>query len=132
MTQDEQLDLVRRHYALNGAGDYDAAAELVTDDFFLTIPAYMPFGGTYRGKAAFRTVIPLVREAVAVTNIRKVATTLGSDCAVEIVEFTFEDEGPTTEVAELIRFRGNQICEIQPYYSDPNRFIAAAAKRGVQ
>ena len=129
MTQEEQLDLIRRHDALNGAGHYDVAAVLVTDDFFLTIPSYMPFGGTYRGKTAFRTVIPIVRDAVAVSKIRKVATTLGPDCAVEVVEFTFEDEGSTTEVAELIRFRGNQICEIRPYYSDPSRFIAAATKR---
>ena len=66
MTPEEQLELVKLHYALNGAGDYPAAQELVTDDFFITIPAYMPFAGVYRGKGAFRELIPIEANAVAV------------------------------------------------------------------
>jgi hypothetical protein len=132
MTPEEQLELVRKHYALHGAGDFAAAGELLTDDFFITIPSCMPFGGTYRGKGAFRELIPIVVGAVAVKELKFIATTLGGDYAVEIVEFTLEDDdGPPTEVAELIRFRGNQICEIRPFYSDANRFIAAAARRKV-
>ena len=130
MTQEEQLDVIRKHYDLNGAGEYKAAAELVTEDFVITIPPYMPFGGVYRGKGAFRELIPLVREAVAIAGIRPVTTTLGPDSAVEIVEFTFAGEDKaTTQVAELIRFRGNQICEIRPYYNDPNPFLASAQGR---
>ena len=130
MTRDEQHDLVRRHYALNGAGDYDAAADLVTDDFLITIPDYMPFGGTYRGKGAFRVLIPKVREMVAVERLRPVATTFGDDCAVEVVEFTLAGDASPTEVAELLLFQGDQIREVRPYYSDPGRFLAAAARRG--
>ncbi len=54
MTPEEQLELVKNFYTLNGAGEYLAARELLTDDFFITIPPYMPFAGVYRGKGAFR------------------------------------------------------------------------------
>ncbi len=127
MTPDEQLSLVQRHYALNGAGDYQAAQNLLTDDFLLSIPSYMPFGGAYRGKTGVREAIEKVAKAIKIEKLRFVATTLGPECAVEIVEFTLA--GESTQVAELIRFRGNQIFHIQPFYSDPNAFIDAAAKR---
>ena len=130
MRQEEQLDVIRKHYSLNGAGDYDAAAELVTDDFVISIPSYMPFGGCYHGKGAFRELIPRVQKAVAIASIKPISTTLGPDCAVEIVEFTFAgDAKARTEVAEFIRFRGNQICEIRPYYNDPHPFIEAVRQR---
>lgn len=129
MTSEEKLELVRKHYALNAAAD-PAARDLLTDDFFITIPAYMPFGGTYRGKGAFVKLIPIVRAMAEPIDLKFIATTIGGDHAVEIVEFTLAgDAGPPTQVAELIRFRGNQICEIRPFYSDPHPFIAAAARR---
>lgn len=129
MTREEKLDLLKRHYALNGAGDYRAARELLTDDFFITIPSSMPFGGTFRGKDAFVELIPRVVGAVVVTGLKFVETTIGDECAIEIVEFTFAGNSAPTYVAELIRFRGNQICEIQPFYSDAHAFIAAAERK---
>jgi hypothetical protein len=48
----------------------------------------MPFAGTYRGKGAFRELIPIVVGTVGVTSMKYVATTVGDDYAVEIVEFT--------------------------------------------
>ncbi len=129
MTPEEQLELVRKHYALNFAGDYPAAQELLTDDFFITIPSFMPFAGVYRGKGAFLELIPIVRKALAVTNIKSVATTVGGEYAVEVVEFALAgDTGPPVQNCELIRFRGNQICEIRPFYFDPAPWIAAVER----
>ncbi|WP_374943778.1 nuclear transport factor 2 family protein [Sphingomonas sp.] len=131
MTREEQADLVRRHYALGAAGDHAAARELLTDDFVITIPDFMPFGGTYRGKDAFLELIPKVRAMAAVAAIKPIATSFGSDHAVEIVEFTLVGyDGPPPQVAELIRFRGDRICEIRPFYSDPHPFMSVTARRG--
>lgn len=128
-TAEEKLAILRQHYALNGAGDHAAARELLTEDFVITIPSFMPFGGTYRGKDAFLQLIPLVRQAAKVEGLEFVATTVGGDCAVEIVEFSLAGhDGPKPQVAELIRFRGDRICEIRPYYSDPFPFMAGAAR----
>jgi ketosteroid isomerase-like protein len=133
MTPEEQLELVKKHYAFNSAGDYPAAQELLTDDFFITIPSYMPFAGIYRGEGAFRELIPLVAEKVPVTGMKHVATTVGDDYVIEIVEFTLAgDTGSPFQVVEVIRFRGTQICEIRPFYFDPAPMIAAAARKSTE
>lgn len=125
---DPKLAIVAQHYALNAKGDHAAARELLTDDFEIVIPDFMPFGGTYRGKDAFLTLIPKVRAAARVEAIRPVATSVGADHVVEIVEFTLAGhDGPKPQVAELIRFRGDKICAIRPYYSDPHPFMVATA-----
>lgn len=124
---DPKLDIVRRHYALNASGDHAAARELLTDDFVIVVPAFMPFGGTYRGKDAFLELIPRVRAAAAVLSIKPIATSVGDDHVVEIVEFTLAGhDGPKPQVAELIRFRGDRICEIRPFHSDPFPFMGRA------
>ncbi|MEU3735157.1 nuclear transport factor 2 family protein [Streptomyces sp. NPDC033538] len=127
MTPEEQSALVKKHYALNTAGDHAAARELLTDDFCITIPPCMPFAGEYRGKDAFRTLIPLVAETVGLASVKYIATTIGDDHAVEIVEFSLAD-GSTVDGAEVIRFRGHQICDIRPFYFDPTPMIAVAAQ----
>lgn len=71
MKREEQLELVRKHYALNSAGDFAAAGELLTEDFSITIPSSMPFAGTYRGKGAFRELIPIVAQAVPIVRLRR-------------------------------------------------------------
>lgn len=130
MTSDEKLDLVKRHYELNSAGNHAAARELLTDDFIIEIPSCMPFAGVFRGKDAFRELIPIVVNAVELKNLEYIATTVGDDHVIELCDFTFEggEESPT-HVAEVFRFRGNQICEVRPFYSDPDAFVAAAERR---
>ncbi|MCA8973574.1 MAG: nuclear transport factor 2 family protein [Steroidobacteraceae bacterium] len=130
MTPEQQLALVERHYALNAAGNHAAARELLTDDFLIEIPHYMPFAGAYRGKDAFLALIPRVRQAIAVKRLNFVAVTVGAGHAVELVEFTLDGhDGPPVQVAEVIRFRGDKIAEIRPYYHDPEPMIALAARR---
>lgn len=131
MTPEEQLDLVQRHYTLNGAGDFDAAAELVTDDFIITIPPYMPFAGAYRGKTAMRTLIPIVVASVSVSNVKYVGVTVGDGYVAELVEFTLAGyDGPPMQAVEVNSFRDGKICEIRPYYFDATSMVEAAkAKR---
>ncbi len=130
MTREEQLELVRKHYALNGAGEFEAAGELLTEDFSITIPSSMPFAGTYRGQGAFRELIPIVANAAPIVRLQPVATTVGDDYAVELVEFTLAgDDGPPFRVAEVFRFQGNQIREIRPFYFDPTPMVAAIARK---
>lgn len=128
MTDDEQLELVRKFYALSAAGD-PAAEELLTDDFVISIPIAMPFGGAFRGKQAFRELIPLVASTVTMTGMKFLATTVGGGYAVELVEFTLDGNPAPVHVAEVIQFREQQICEIRPFYPDPAPWIAAGARR---
>lgn len=130
MNSEEQLELVKQHYALNSAGDFAAAGKLLTEDFSIMIPPSMPFAGTYRGKGAFRELIPIVANAVPIVRLQPVATTVGGDYAVELVEFTLAgDDGPPFQVAEVFTFQGNQIREVRPYYFDPTPMVDAIARK---
>lgn len=91
----------------------------MTDGFVITIPPTMPVAGVFRGKQAFRELIPLVAATVAVAKMEFVATTVGDDHVVEIVEFTLIGADAPVQVAEVNRFRGDQICEIRTFYPDP-------------
>jgi hypothetical protein len=49
MTHEEILKLVDDLYAATGVGDFDAAEELLTDDFFITEADSLPFSGDIKG-----------------------------------------------------------------------------------
>jgi ketosteroid isomerase-like protein len=129
MTPEERRDLVGRFYSLNAKGERDAAEELLTDDFVITTPSYMPFGGTFRGKGAFRELIPLVASTIPLGKLDFLETTVGEEFAVELVDFTLDGHEGPLRVAEVIRFRGEQICEITPFYFDPAPWIAAGKRK---
>jgi ketosteroid isomerase-like protein len=133
MKPEHQLEIVKRHYALNAAGDFEAAASLVTDDFVITIPPYMPFSGVYRGKTAMRQLIPLVVSSVSVTGVKFVAATAGDGYVAELVEWTLAGfDGPPMQGVEVNSFRGNLICEIRPYYFDATSMVEAAKRKKAQ
>jgi ketosteroid isomerase-like protein len=129
MTAEERRDLVGRFYKLNAQGDRDAAEQLLTDDFVITTPAYMPFGGTFRGKGAFRELIPRVASTIPLGKLEFLETTVGEEFAVELVDFALEGQEGPLRVAEVIRFRGDEICEISPFYFDPAPWIAAGERK---
>jgi ketosteroid isomerase-like protein len=54
MTSNEQrnLDLTAQLYEAAGRGDWDAAADMLSDDFFATEAPGLPFAVVYRGKRA--------------------------------------------------------------------------------
>ncbi len=74
----------------------------------------MPFAGAFRGTKAFHKLVPLVAKTVAVSKMEFVATTVGDDHVVELVEFTLAGEVEPVRVAEVNQFRGDQIARSAP------------------
>lgn len=120
------IQFVEDLYAATGAGDFDKAAEMLTDDFFVTEADCMPMAGVYRGKYALRDLFVKVMAMVDVAGLDRVETTANGDFAVTILSFRFADPAlAPAELCELFRFRDGKCCEIKPYYFDPAQFIAA-------
>jgi ketosteroid isomerase-like protein len=132
MSPQEMEQFVDDLYAATGAGDWDKAASMLTDDFFVTEADGLPFAGVYRGKNALRELFVKVMSMVDVAALDRVQTTVGGDFAVTILSFRFADPSlAPAELCELFRFRDGKCCEIKPYYFDPATMIAAvAAKQG--
>lgn len=127
MTPEQMIQFVEDLYAVTGVGDFDKAAEMLTDDFVVTEADSLPMAGTYRGKYALRDLFTRVMGMVDVAGLDRVQTTAGGDYAVTILSFRFADPAlPPAELCEMFRFRDGKCCEIKPFYFDPAQFLAAA------
>lgn len=117
-------------YASTGAGDWDRAASMLTDDFVVTEAEGLPMAGIYRGKHALRDLYVKVMEQMDVVALDRVQTTCGGDYAVTILSIRFADPAlAPAELCEMFRFRDGKVCEIKPYYFDPAPVVAACAAR---
>lgn len=126
MTHDEILKLVDDLYAATGAGDFDLAETMLTEDFVVTEADSLPMAGTYRGKTALRELYAKVMGMMDVAALNRVQTLSGGDYAVVILSFEFQDPSlKPAHLCERFRFRDGKVSEIVPYYYDPAPIIAA-------
>jgi ketosteroid isomerase-like protein len=126
MTRDQMIQIVDDLYAATGVGDFDKAEEMLTDDFFITEADTLPMAGVYRGKTALRDLYAKVMGMMDVAALNRVETTTGTDQAVTILSFEFADPNlAPAHLCELFRFRDGKVCEIMPYYFDPQTVVAA-------
>ncbi len=131
MTPDQMVQCVDDLYAATGTGDWDRAAAMLTDDFFVTEADGLPMAGIYRGKHALRDLFIRVMGMMDVAALDRVETLAGKGQAICLLSFRFADPAlAPAELCELFRFRDGKVCEIKPYYFDPATIVAAvAAKR---
>ena len=128
MTDDEKLAIVAELYASTGAGDFDTAESLLTDDFFIIEAEGLPMAGEYRGKTALRGLYAHVFGTLKVADLEPEGMSVGGDYVVNLISFRFENPDlASAQLAEVFRFRGDKVCEIRPYYFDPKPIMDAWA-----
>ena len=128
MTDDEKLAIVATLYASTGAGDFDTAEGLLTDDFFIIEAEGLPMAGEYRGKTALRGLYAHVFGTLKVADLEPEGMSVGGDYVVNLISFRFENPDlASAQLAEVFRFRGDKVCEIRPYYFDPKPIVDAWA-----
>ncbi|WP_394999745.1 nuclear transport factor 2 family protein [Sphingomonas sp.] len=130
MTADQIRQTIDDLYAATGVGDFDRAATMLTDDFFVTEADGLPMAGVYRGRDALRDLYIRVMGMVDVVALDRHALMTGDACAVVHLSIRLAD--PTlepVEVCEMFRFRGNKVCEIRPFYFDPATMMRAVAAK---
>jgi ketosteroid isomerase-like protein len=126
MTPQQMEQFIDDLYAATGVGDWDKAATMLTDDFFVSEADGLPMAGIYRGKAALKDLFIKVMGMLDVAGLDRVQTTCGGDYAVTILNMRFADPSlPPAELCEMFRFRDGKVCEIKPYYFDPSTLHAA-------
>jgi ketosteroid isomerase-like protein len=130
MTPEQMIQFVDDLYDATGVADWDRAAAMLTDDFFVTEADTLPMAGVYRGKHALRDLYIRVMGMMDVAELDRTQTTAGGDYAVTILCFRFADPAlAPAELCEMFRFRDGKCCEIRPFYFDPAPIIAACAAR---
>lgn len=126
MSRDEISAFVDRLYAASGAGDWEATADMLTDDFVAYEADGLPMAGEYRGKYGLRDLFGKVMGMVDVVALDRSAMPVGEDCAIAVLTMRFADPDlKPAELCEMFRFRDGKCCEIKPYYFDQVPFLAA-------
>lgn len=126
MTPEQMQQFVTNLYAAAGAGDWDRAAGMLTDDFFVTEADCLPMAGVFRGRQALRELYTKVMTMMDVAGFDIVETCAGGDHAVTILSIRFVDPSlAPAHLCEMFRFRDGKVCEIKPYYFDPAPIVAA-------
>lgn len=132
MSHEDMIRFVDDLYAATGTGDWEKAAAMLTDDFFVTEADCLPMAGVYRGKYALRDLFIKVMGMLDVAGLDRHQTTAGGDYAVTVLTMRFADPSvPPAELCELFRFRDGKCCEIKPYYFEPQAIVAAYEAKSV-
>jgi hypothetical protein len=131
LSREDMLQIIDDLYAATGSGNFEKAADMLTDDFFVSEADSLPMAGIYRGKDALKDLYLNVMGLMDVAGLERGEVTTGGDYAICPVTFKFADPAlAPAELLELFRFRGRLVCEIKPYYFDPAPIVAACdAKR---
>lgn len=130
MTHDEIVQFVDDLYGATGAGDWDKANSMLTEDLVITEAAGLPMAGTYKGQNALQELFNDVFATLDVAGLERVETVTGGDYAVTILTMKFAGDGlKDAELCEMFRFRDGKCCEIKPYYFDPAPVLAAAKRK---
>lgn len=129
-----RLATARRLYELALSGDFAGAETLLTDDFVIHEASSLPFAGTFRGKAALRELLERVGSMLELKDIRFGSFAPSGDDVIAPIELVVAAHGPggsrdaVIPLLERLRFRGDLICELQPFYFDAAQ-VNACVKR---
>lgn len=130
MTRDEIASFVDRLYATTAAGDWEGAAEMLTDDFVAVEADCLPMAGEYTGRNGLHDLFVKVMGMVDVVGLERTDLLIGEDSAIAVLKMQFADPSlAPAEIAEMFRFRDGKCCQIKPYYFDPASFNAAASAK---
>ena len=124
------LKVVEALFAATRSGNWAAAEELLTEDFFVTEADTLPFAGVYRGRRALHDLFMKVVSEAGVVEMDLQQITAGGDRVVALLDLVLG--GPETvrvPLAETFRLRDGRVCEIKPYNSDPRPISAAVEAR---
>ncbi len=129
-TTQDNVAIVREWYDLVMAGDLEAAAAMMADDFVLHEPPGLPYGGEYHGPEGFLEVMQRIT-ALFEPSLAKPLEILDATNPVVILlrgRFRSHATGEVVEmdVVELYYVRVGKIAELDGYYKDPAAIVAAA------
>lgn len=122
---------VRSFYDLVLAGNFDAAADYLSDDFELFEAPAMPYAGRYVGKHAIPKLLGELVKTLHEPTIEVIDFALSETRVVVQLEITAKaasDGSPlTVPLCEILEIKDGKIITLTPYYYDQSVVINAAA-----
>ena len=130
MQRERQLEIVQALYNASAVADWKAVEAHLTDDFLISEGSHLPFAGVYGGRTALQQLYTKVMGMMDVAGLEVRARMAGDDHVIYLIDMVFAGEPPTrATLTEMFRFRGDKVCEIQPFYFDAAPVIAAVQRK---
>lgn len=118
--------IVEAMYNASAIGDFEKVESFLTDDFRVEESELLPFAGTYTGKQCLRELFPIVMETMGVVGMERGDMLVGKNSVANKVTLLLADDNlEPVEMMEVSLFKGDKVCEIRPYYFNPNQVIRA-------
>jgi ketosteroid isomerase-like protein len=113
------------------AQDWPTVERLVTEDFTIVESPSLPFAGTYGGRDAFQKLFGAISAQLTMKSVSVHDRIGGGDRVVVFATLVVDREGrdEALEIVEVVTFRGDRICRVEPYYYDHDLVRACAKAR---
>jgi len=116
------LDLTLRAYEASLRGPYEDFVALLDEHVSIVLPASLPHGGAYRGKAGARELRERLMLAWAEFAVETLEFLTGQDSVIAIIRLkaVARATGKSVDmrIAEFWRFAEGKVVELSAYYFD--------------
>jgi len=113
------------------SGNWQTVEGLLTEDFVIHEAPSLPFGGVYRGKSALQELLVKVGGMLTLSDVKFKQFMAQGEHVIVSLDLIADHRGrsETLSVVEVLRFRGEQVCELRPFYFDAAQVAAVVAAR---
>jgi ketosteroid isomerase-like protein len=111
------------YYQAGVVGELPRFAEYVTEDFTITAPAYLPWGGTHRGVASFRQMLAIVPDVLDFARFSYASLTGEGDHVVALINIGVTGTDAVVRFSEHWSFTGGKAASLWTACFEPQALL---------
>ena len=115
-------------YTAAGSGDFATALACMADDIAVIEPPYLPYGGTYRGKAEFQQLLGRINEYADLSAMKMESVVAEGERVLVSLQIGDRKTGKPLQLMEQSIVRDGKIVEMKIFYFDAGSMIEAGLK----
>jgi hypothetical protein len=116
--------IVEGMYAAGARGDFQGVMACMDENVEVIEPPYLPYGGTYKGIAAFQKLLGIISEYADLTKIKVAYSVAENDRVIGILQILDRKTGKNLQLAEQSTLRNGKVVEMKIFYFDAGSLLA--------
>jgi hypothetical protein len=122
---EENRRLMQALYDAVSAGDLDGVLNRLADDVVIREPAFLPYGGEYRGKELFGELVGKIAKTYDMTQIRADYLVADGERVIGLLRMPDLATGEDVLVAEESVIRDGKVVQMTVFVHDAQSLISA-------